>query len=547
MEDTTASTGGLALPVVAGTGAVKDPGIALGGLKGVKLAGDDSTSIREKLQEMIAAREAQKGGFDSMLGYLQSFGGRPEDFVTNRRNYAIDMAKREADTFDMRTQLAQLNTNERLAQQTAQSQQDFFSSLAQTNPQTMQPKPQQPQAGGGALPGGAPQPQVDGVAQPQPQAGGLPVAAPQAAPVLTPAQQVDLAQLYRTNPQAAITKKIELQRVSEAERQLQAAGLQPGTPEYNSALMLKVTGAGAFAPNEVRGPQGTQQQTPLQAAGAIVGGAQRPAPQVQPAGTVAAPQVQPMRNIAQVSPQGNVAPVAATAGTGFAPGSKEDLDVRTAQAKTEAEGLGKTLAAEQEFHRTEATAAPESTQRAQRMQSDIRTANTLVGKLSQGGTLSAFLGLVDKGVQAGTVGTINMPGFKDAVVKMDPAAKDPKVMDAYTRLAKDLEVMKLDYSRKVFKGQGAVTENERKLISSAVGDVDYMSPANLMKVAKATEIEARNRVDQDKLWSQMKNSGRTWSQYRDSPELKELQRAQFYRTAKAFGQTDALWPGDNKQ
>jgi hypothetical protein len=117
-------------------------------------------------------------------------------------------------------------------------------------------------------------------------------------------------------------------------------------------------------------------------------------------------------------------------------------------------------------------------------------------------------------------------------------------MDAYTRLAKDLEVMKLDYSRKVFKGQGAVTENERKLISTAVGDVDYMSPANLMKVAKATEIEARNRADQDKLWQQMEKSGRTWKQYRDSNELKELQRAQFYRTAKAFGQKDALWPSD---
>lgn len=538
MADTTESVGGLPEPVVAGTGAVKDPGIALGGLKGVKLAGDDSTTIREKLQEMIAAREAQKGGIDSTLNYLQSYGGRPEDFVANRRNYNADVAKREADTFDMRTQLAQLNTNERLAQQTAQDQQNFFSSLAQTNPQTMQPKPQ----AGGALPGAVPQPQAGGA--PQPQAGGLPVVAPQAAPSLTPAQQADLAQLYRTNPQAAITKKIELQRVSEAERQLQAAGLKQGTPEYNSALLLKVTGAGAFAPNEVRGPQGTQQQTPLQAAGAIVGGAPRaqPAPQVQPTGSTVAPQVQPMGNIAPVSPQGNIAP--AISNTGFAPGSKEDLDVRAAQAKTEAEGLGKTLAAEQDFHRSEASSAPDNAQRSQRMQSDIRTANTLVGKLSQGGTLSAFLGLVDKGVQAGTVGTINMPGFKDAVVKMDPAAKDPKVMDAYTRLAKDLEVMKLDYSRKVFKGQGAVTENERKLISSAVGDVDYMSPANLMKVAKATEIEARNRADQDKLWKQMENSGRTWKQYRDSPELKELQRAQFYRTAKAFGQTDAQWPGD---
>lgn len=540
VDNTETTTGGLdavdpnAGQIIAGTGAPKDPGLTIGGLKGVKLAPDDSAVIREKLQEMIAAREAQKGGFDAWLGHMQSYGGKPGDFVENRRNYAKDVAEREAELFGMRTQLSQLNTAERLANQTARDQQNFFASLAENNPQTMpQPKP----AAGGALPSGqgaAPQ-----AAAPQPQAGGLPSAAPQVGAPLTPAQQIDLAQLYRTNPQAAITKKIELQRVSEAERQLQAAGLVPGTPTYNAALMAKVAGSGAFVPHDVRTPQGTVQTTPLQAAGASIGGG---AP--QPAGTApvaAAPQA-----VAPVAvPQTNLPP--ATVNTGIGPGTKEDLEARGAQAKTEAEAIGKALAAEQEAHRAEASAAPETTQRAQRMQSDIRTANTLVGKLAQGGTLSAFLGLVDKGVQAGTIGTVNMPGFKDAVVKMDPAAKDPKVMDAYTRLAKDLEVMKLDYSRKVFKGQGAVTENERKLISSAVGDVDYMSPANLMKIAKATELEARNRADQDKLWQQMKNAGRTWSQYRDSAELKELQRAQFYRSAKTFGQTDALWPGDTQR
>lgn len=538
MEDTTEEVaGGLSAPVVAGTGALKDPGIQLGGLKGVKLAGEDSATIRGKLQEMIAAREAQKGGFDSMLGYLQSFGGRPEDFVANRRNYATDVAKREGETFDMRTQLAQMNTNERLAQQTAQNQQNFFSSLAQTNPQTMQPKPQQPQAGGGPLPGGAPQPQAGGAAQPQ--AGGLSSVSPQTAPMLTPAQQVDLAQLYPLNPQAAITKKIELQRASEAERQLQAAGYTPGTPEYNAMLTLKVAGAGAFTPNNVRTVGGTMQQTPLEAASQVVGGAQRApvaatgVPPTQPAGSVAAPQVSPQGNIAPVSPQGNIPP--ATANTGMLPGSEEDLAIRTAEAKTEAETVAKASAEDRIKFETEARQAASNLSRSQEMQRDIKTAGGLVGQLAGGGMLNGFLSVVDQGISAGQLGSVNMAGFKDALVRFDPESKDPAKMDAYTRLAKNVEQIKLEYTRKVMEKQGSITENERKLIANAVGDVTYTSKENLMRMAKAAEIEARNSAAQDRLWKQMKDAGYSWQKFRRSPDLAELQKNQYYKTAETFG------------
>jgi hypothetical protein len=117
-------------------------------------------------------------------------------------------------------------------------------------------------------------------------------------------------------------------------------------------------------------------------------------------------------------------------------------------------------------------------------------------------------------------------------------------MKHYFRVAKDVEGLKLAYTRKVFQGQGAVTENERKLIATAVGDVNRMSPANLMRMAKATELEARNKMDQDRLWNEMKASGMSWSQYKSSKELSDMQRNQFYRTAKTFGIKDAVWPGD---
>jgi hypothetical protein len=98
-----------------------------------------------------------------------------------------------------------------------------------------------------------------------------------------------------------------------------------------------------------------------------------------------------------------------------------------------------------------------------------------------------------------------------------------------------------------FEKQGAVTENERKLISTAVGDVNRTSPANLMRMAKATELEARNQMEQDSLWNQMKAAGLSWNQYKNSQELKDTQRKQFYRTAKTFGVTNAVYPGDEQR
>ena len=178
------------------------------------------------------------------------------------------------------------------------------------------------------------------------------------------------------------------------------------------------------------------------------------------------------------------------------------------------------------------------------MQADIGNAQSVLGKLAKAGSLNAFMTLVDKGVQIGNFGTLKIPGLQDALVKLDPAAKDQKVMDAYVRLGQDLTKMQLDYSQKVFKGQGAVSDNERRLISDTIGDRAHMTPQTLMQQAKAVELEARNRMEQDKLWRQMEKAGYTWRQYSTSPELENIKKQQFYRTAKVFGKTDAKWPGD---
>jgi hypothetical protein len=543
-------TGGLPIeePTIKAT-QPKTGGLTIAGQKGVSLGAEQSSDIKAKLMEMIAAREQERGGIGAAGRYLAQYAGPTSGWAGQQQAYQNAETGREQDIMNMRLGIAQMDTEQqRLAQAKAEKARNdamFYSMLGV-------PQPQAPQAGAAPQPqaGAAPQPQAG--AAPQPQAG----AAPQGGEPMA-----EIFALYQQDPKAAITKLIEMRKQTDVERQLRAAGIKPGSQMWNAAMLSHVAGSGAFVPHDVRGPGGTMQTTPLAGALGAVGGnagvapaatAPVAAPALAPAPTVVPPPAAaptPVRQGAAAGQPGSV-PVS-DAPTGFAPGSAQDLAVREDRAKAaneelkaEAAAAGKATATELETHRSATEAAIPSAEIAQSMQKDIRTADSLIGKLAKGGGLSALMGFVDKGISAGTIGTINVPGFKEAVIKMDPNAKDPAVMDAYQRVARNLEQLKLDYSRKVFKGQGAVSDSERKLISTAVGDADYTSSANLMKIAKANELEARNQMDQDRLWKQMSAAGYNWCKFKDSPELADMKRNQFYRTARTFGITDAKYPGD---
>jgi hypothetical protein len=556
-NQTTEQTGGL--PLVKGEMLGKS-GLNVLGNKGVALGADDSASIRDYLQQMINQRQAYKGSFEQGMDQMRSvLGSTQNEMAQNMQAQSNKERTNEQDVFNMRVNMAQLKTQEeRLLQekmQAAQNQLNFTNVLrAELG---LPPLPSAPQAGGAPVGASA--------GAPAPQGGEVPVgAAPAPATTrpsnITPTQMVMLEQMYADPATRAEAQKqfFALTKQDDIMRRLKAAGIQENSPQWNQVLALSVAGTGAFSPMDTRTPSGTVQTTPAAEAGKFLGGPQAPAPRPVSAPVATAAPAPVAAPAPAPAPAPVAAPVAAPAAapapmqrSPFAPGSKEDLEWQQKKANVaiagetkEAEGVGTTAAKEQEQHSADVREAQNNSMIAQNMQKDIRKADSLLGKLAGGGAQSAFFGLIDQGIQVGQLGTISAPGFTEAVVKMDPKAKDSAVMDAYIRVAKDVEQLKLAYTRKVFQGQGAVTENERKLIDTAVGNVNRMSPANLMRMAKATELEARNKVDQDRLWSQMKNAGMSWSQYKNSPELKEMQRQQFYRTAKTFGVNNAVYPGD---
>lgn len=553
LEDT---TGGLEAvdPQIKAT-MPKTGGLSLAGQKGVSLNPADSNEIRNRLMQMIQQREEAASGWGPIMERAAVSAGAPGTFAQNLQSYGTNQRNKEKELFDMRVGLAQLNTEEQRVkqaqEQAAQNQLNFTNALRAE--QGLPPLPSAPQAGTAPAPqdGMAPAPQA-GTA-PAPQAGMAPA---QARPSnISSTQMAVLQQMYADPSTRAEAQKqyLALTKKDDIERRLESAGIVRGSPQWNQIMALNVAGAGAFTPHDIRGVGGTGQQTPFSAVSAALGTTPptAPAPVAAPTAAVtpAAPARAPTAAISPAAPA--MAPAVPTQAGLLSPSSKEGIELQKqreaipiAAAAREAEEVAKTYAEEQKQHSVDVKEARNNALTAQSMQKDIRTANSLLGKLAGGGAQSAFFGLIDRGIQVGQLGTVNAPGFTEAVVKMDPKAKDPAVMDAYIRVAKDVEGLKLAYTRKVFDGQGAVSNSERELISTAVGDVNRMSPANLMRMAKATELEARNKMDQDRLWAEMKNAGMSWSQYKSSKELADMQRNQFYRSAKTFGINDAKYPGD---
>lgn len=539
------------LPTATEDGAVAKYGtrgnVSVAGQKGVSLEGAQSADIRERLMQMIAERE-RGNPMQEALGHLALAGSAPGEYGRNYNDYLTRKRQQEQDLLGMRVSAAQLASEEARLRQAAAGQRQFADMVSQA----AGIQPQQPQVGGapmaqpqagGALPAGA------GGAAPQPTAGGL----PGPSPMLTPQQAATIGSMYTQNPVKAQEQFLSMTNPTEKERIARAAGLTPGTPEYAAYMRANLAGSGAFVPHDVRSPTGTQQGTPLQAAmGTMAPPTAAPAP-TAPATGPAMPAPAPAAAVA-----GGPAPAApaparpAATSTGFAPGSAEDLKLRQRQEemrqdieKEAAIESGRKIdVPEQVALRAKVAAAPDNLLLAKSLINDVSANKDIFGKLREPTVWSSVANLIDTGVQVGQFGSVSIPGVKDFVQQLDPqAAKDPKRLEAWSRVLSNMAKVKLNYAKVMLEGQGAVSDNERRLIEQAVGDASRDSATNMLLKAKAVELESLNSMEKNNLWNSMKGK-MTWSQFTSSPQYKQQQRLQYYRTAKELRiQNPTPYPG----
>jgi hypothetical protein len=356
-----------------------------------------------------------------------------------------------------------------------------------------------------------------------------------------------LYQLNLQDPKAATQKYLELTKMDEVKQRLLAAGIQPGSPEWNTALFGNVIGSGAVVPHDVRTPTGTGQATPFQSTASIVNRAGAPAP-VQ-AGAPAPVQAGAPAPVQAGAP----APAPASIG-GFAPGTKEELELRKREqekaqdvrASTETEQMTKIAVPEEATLAAASGKAANDLIMAARISDNVKKYPTLVGKLANPTPGSALMNFVSQGFTL-PVGSVSISSINEIATQLDPdmmklppnsKARQDR-MTAARQLATDFAALQLRGSA-LIQGQGSVSDNERRLISQAVGDYTRMTPKGILIMTKAMELEAHNVKEKQALWNSMRKTTK-WQDFKSSPQYKSLEKQQFYRTANALGLPDAKW------
>jgi len=113
----------------------------------------------------------------------------------------------------------------------------------------------------------------------------------------------------------------------------------------------------------------------------------------------------------------------------------------------------------------------------------------LFGKLSKSGFVPFVLKSIETGVGIGQFGTIGIPDLEKnlAIVNATPAQ-----IEKFRRVERHLKQAELEYARTYLQGQGAVSDNERRLVREATGSIS--DPAKILQL-QASVLLQRAKFD----------------------------------------------------
>lgn len=522
-------------------------------------------SILQKMQELIAQREAQKGSFMESLRDAQAWwsGGMagPGEALARR---AKEREEQEATTFGMRRDLAQYRVSQEQAR--ALDKQLFGT------PQIAQPTAPQ------TTPGAA-QPQAGEAQAPVPGTGGLLslVKDPGLRQSITVQAQSGDRQGAMKAIQSYLAKNAEdTQMMKDLSFMIRNNLIDPKL--IPPAVLTKFVGSGAFVPQDVRGPQGTMQTTPLGAAAAVsppaagvprvaaptpsvpsAPAAAAPAPSAAapapaaaaptttapaPSGAAAGPQpIPPVKPLPRIGAPGAAAPApGATGAGGFAVGSKEELDVRQAAAEKEAQETATDIAKDRAATVEAGSNSGERLASIQYLNNLLTTNPRAFGVLQKPGVLTAVLGAAEQGANVGNLGAVGIAGISDAVRKAMPGATQADI-DAAQKATREFALMQLSAAKIYLKGQGAVSDAERGLIRELAGSVKN-SPEALRDFLKWNEIRANFDKKNGAAYREFnkRNPNVSFERYKESDEYQKL-KAEYEQNLNQFVKTSTAPKG----
>lgn len=171
-----------------------------------------------------------------------------------------------------------------------------------------------------------------------------------------------------------------------------------------------------------------------------------------------------------------------------------------------------------------------------------------VGQFNKPGVAAAFGKILSEGIQAGNFGSVSFKGLEDAV---RTAGGDQATINAAQSLARDFAQMQLNIAKRDLKGQGAVSDNERRIVERVTGSTSN-SPEVLKDFARWNRV--RNTFDKEvgdaaQAWEKA-NPNQSYAKFRESDEYKRLENAYIAKTdamANKMGINGGkTTPSDNK-
>lgn len=541
MADTTSGLDSLAAEEPVAVGTVK-PAAAKGpySLGTSTIASGYDPELLANMQKLIEEKQAQKGSFtegmkDAMAWWSGGVAG-PAEALQNR---ALEKDRQDAELFGMKSQLSQAKIG--MAQASAMRDQLFGNSNSPTATTTVPPS---------HITAGGPT-----AASSMVQQGGM------LGLVEDPGLRQSIANQATRDPvgaQKAIQEYLaknanKTDMIKDVQYMVQNGLIDPKL--VPAAVLTKFAGASAFVPHDVRGIGGTGQGTPFGAAIGVAGSGGNPtgisgAPGAPTAAPTAAPRPMPIQapvaaptgapaagtpqlttpvppahpsTFAVPPPAAPTAPATAPAAaptaaiqpkrapSPFAPGTKEDLEFQAKNAEVPLAGGSEFAKETEKANAVKAsqvdTAGQSALERLARF-NDIKSITEdpdmqqIFGKLAKKGFTPFALKQLESGVNAGQFGTIGIANLEHNLME---AGATPEQIQKLHRVEKSLSAAELDYAKTYLTGQGAVSDNERKLVKDAVGSVK--DPAKVLNMQASIMAE---RADFDGKIHQ------AYNRYRDS-------------------------------
>lgn len=516
-------------------------------------------SLLTRMEQLVQEREAQRGGFMDSMRDAQAWwsGGAagPSEGLAKR---AAEKEGFDATTFGMRRDLAQYKQAQKRAEMM-----------------------------GGALFGGAPTtaqtPQsiasvAPGANAPSAAAPGTPVV-PQnglIGLVRNPDLRASITAQAQMDPDAAF-KSVQTYLAKNAEDPVMVKELKYMVDNklidprmIPAAVLTKFVGSGAFVPHDVRGIGGTSQSTPIGTAGTMspqggpapmpAPGAPRPAAPVAapaaPAATPVAPVAAPAAPVAaapapaapppMVKPPMQAPLVSPTLQTGFAPGSKEDLEAKAEAAKQQ-------IAARMEQEKPMQKAAGESAVQLQLAASNAKNNITeydmaegilkkypkAFGIAQDGSATAAVINLVKPGTTIPIIGTVKAEGIEEAIAQKNLPKKAIEARNIYNTIAtrQGIEFAKNNLTG---EGRGTLSNADLKMAGVAKGlSTDSPAAANLIFTILNRENEMMT-LQRNNAWEEYQKQARAagapadFNRFRETPEYKKAMDEKDARVRKRF-------------